>query len=83
MTRDTILTAMRTFVQENFLYTNPDLQVDEKDSLLESGIVDSMGVMEIIDFLNETFGVTVPDEDITEDNLGSLAVIADYVLARK
>ncbi|HEU5209060.1 MAG TPA: acyl carrier protein [Longimicrobiales bacterium] len=74
-----IVEAVRAFVEENFLYAKPDFQLHENDSLLGKGIVDSMGIMEVLEFLESRFGISVPADDITEANLGSLSSIAAYV----
>jgi acyl carrier protein len=72
---------VRGYIVDNFLYTRPDFALGEDDALLGNGIIDSMGVMEVIMFLEEVFGVTVNDADITEENLGTVRAIASYVLA--
>jgi acyl carrier protein len=77
-----ILESVRAYIQENFLYMRPDLEFGDEDSLLGAGIVDSMGVMEVIAFLEDEFGVVVADEDITEENLGTLKAIARYASER-
>jgi len=81
MNRDEILARLRAFVEENFLYMRPDFELRNDASLLGNGIVDSMGVMEMIAFLEEEFGVVVDDVDITEENIGCLDAIANYVIA--
>lgn len=83
MTRDEILTRLRAFVDETFLYMRPDFELGADDSLMGNGIVDSMGVMEVIAFVDEELGVVVADTDVTEQNLGTLNAIASYVLAHK
>ena len=82
MTRAEIVSRLRTFVTDNFLYMRPDLELDNDDSLMGKGIVDSMGVAEMIYFLEEEFGVVVADDEITEENLGSVNAITAYVSAR-
>lgn len=82
MTRGEIVSKVRAFVGESFLYMRPEFVLGADDSLLGSGVVDSMGVMEMIEFLEEEFGVVVDDRDITEENLGTLNAIAGYVAAR-
>ena len=74
-----VLTRTRAYVQETFLYMRPDFVLGDEDRLLERGVIDSMGVMELLAFLRTEFGVVVADEDITESNLGTLADIARYV----
>lgn len=83
MTRDEILTRLRAFVDETFLYMRPDFELGADDSLMGNGIVDSMGVMEVIAFVDEELGVVVADTDVTEQNLGTLNAIASYVLAHQ
>jgi acyl carrier protein len=82
MERFEILQRTRTYIADNFLYTRPDLHVDPSDSLLDSGILDSMGIMELVAFLQEEFGIPVEDDEITEENLDSLNAIVEFV-ARK
>ena len=82
MNSTAIVSKVRDFVTENFLYARPDFVLGDSDKLLGSGIVDSMGVMEIVVFLEEQFGIAVDDADITEENLGSLQAIAEYVGSR-
>lgn len=73
---------VRDFITENFLYARPDFELGDADPLLGRGIVDSMGVMEIVVFIEEQYGLQVDDADITEENLGSLNAITAYVTSR-
>lgn len=73
---------VRTYIEDNFLYMRADVELDDDASLLGDGIVDSMGVMEIIAFLEDEFGVIVADEEITEENLGTVNAIARYATAK-
>jgi acyl carrier protein len=82
MTTADVMDKTHAYLLENFLYMRPDFVVGETDSLLRLGIIDSLGVMELVQFLDAAFGVTVDDDEITEDNLGSLAAIARFVVRR-
>jgi acyl carrier protein len=82
MTAEHIIDRTRAYIVENFLYMRPDFRLGETDSLLERGIIDSMGVMELVAFMESEFGVTVGDDDVTEENLGSLRAIGGFVSAR-
>lgn len=82
MSANVVLEQVRDFITENFLYARPDFDLQDSDPLLGKGVVDSMGVMEVVVFLEEQFGLEVDDADITEENLGSVAAIAAYVAAR-
>lgn len=83
VTDNTIAQTLRSFIQENFLYMRPDLQYADDDSLLAKGVIDSLGVMEIVGFLEEHFEMTVEQDDVTEQNFGSVAAIARYVAAKR
>lgn len=71
--------SIRTFLARNFLLSDEPLPVGDDDSLMDHGIVDSTGVLELILFLEETFGVTVPDHEAVPRNLDSVARIAAFV----
>ena len=73
---------VRRFIFENFLYMRPDYQLGNDEPLLGNGVIDSLGVMELITFVEESFGVQVADADVTEDNFGSVAAIASYVKSK-
>jgi acyl carrier protein len=83
MNEAVITDRLREYIVENFLYTHGDYRLGDDDALLAKGIIDSMGVMEVIAFLEEEFGVVVPDQDVTIDNLGSIRRIASYVVAAR
>ena len=74
-----ILTQVREFVEREFLYMRPGFKLGDADNLMKAGVVDSMGVLEVMSFLETTFGVTPTDDEITETNLGSLQAIARFV----
>jgi len=77
-----VLARTRTYIQETFLYMRPAFVLGDDDGLLEKGVIDSMGVLELIGFLQTQFAIVIRDEDVTEENFGTLADIARYVVAR-
>ena len=79
MTEQDARNSVRAFIRENFLYTRPDFHFADEDSLLRKGVVDSLGVTEVIGFVEQTWSLEVPDEDVTEGNFGTVAGIARYV----
>ena len=82
MTQAEIRERVWAYIVENFLYMRPNLQVDPDDSLLRKGVFDSLGVMEVIAFIEESFGIAVEQEEVTEANFGSLNAITRYVAAK-
>ncbi len=74
-----VRTAIAGYIRENFLYARPDYSLRDDARLLDEGIVDSMGAVELVAFLEDQFGVAIPDDEITEDNFGTIASIAGFV----
>lgn len=50
-----------------------------EDDMLSSGIVDSLGILQIVAFIDERFGIQVPDEDVVYENFHSIKALADYL----
>ena len=78
-----IKSRVRAFVQENFLYAMPDFELGDDDRLLERGVIDSMGVAEMIAFVETELGISTSDDEVSEANYGSLTAIARFVLAKQ
>jgi acyl carrier protein len=70
---------MRAYIEENFLYLHPGIDVKDGDDFLTLGIVDSLGFVELVEEVQSRYGVTVEDVEITEENFGSIDAISDYV----
>lgn len=79
---DAIVAEVRRFVVDNFLFGQDDGGLRPADSLLEKGIVDSTGVLELAQFLETRYGVKIADEEFVPENLDSLERVAGFV-ARK
>jgi acyl carrier protein len=72
---------VRQFIVSNFLY-GQERSFSDGDSFMGEGIVDSTGVLQLVEFLEETYGITVEDEELIPENLDSLNNVSAY-LARK
>ena len=70
---------IRDFIVENFLFGVPDDRLGDDDSLLERGVLDSTGVMELVAFLEKTYEILVEDEELDPENLDSIVRISTYV----
>jgi acyl carrier protein len=73
---------VRDFVTSNFYVADPK-SLEDRTSLLDQGIIDSTGVLEVIMFIESTFGVTVEDSEMLPENLDSIERIARYVGRKK
>lgn len=70
--------TIREYVIENFLFGDAS-QLEDDTSFLEHGIIDSTGILELIAFLEETYGIKVEDEELIPENLDSLKKVVQYV----
>ena len=73
---------VRTFVTSNFYVADPS-QLRNSESLLDSGVMDSTGVLEVIAFIEETFSITVEDAEMLPENLDSIDNITNFVVRKK
>ncbi len=67
------------FIRENFIAGRTDTGLAPEDSLIESGVIDSTGVLELVMFLEETFSITVEDDELVPENLDSIDRIAAFL----
>ena len=74
---------IRGYIEENFLYLHPGVEIKDDDDLLAMGIVDSLGFVELVEEVQARFGVTVEDIEITEENFGSIAAIDVFVESKR
>ncbi len=70
------------FFEENFMIELGN-GFGEDDSFLESGIIDSTGVLELVTFLEDDLGIKVKDDEIVPDNLDSLNNLEAYIKSKK
>ena len=71
--------TIRTYIAENILFSDNGYPHADDTSFLEEGIVDSMGIMELVMFVDESFGITVEDEELVPDNFDSVSQLAAYI----
>jgi acyl carrier protein len=78
----TIEGQIRDYIASNMLFSDNGYPYDDSTSFLEEGIVDSTGVLELILFVEECFGVQVADEDVTPANFDSVTQLATYIRSK-
>lgn len=74
-------TVLKEFIREKMM-NNPNGEVDESENLLAAGIIDSLGILQLVTFIEEKFGIEIPDEDVTIENFHSLESLTAYVASR-
>jgi acyl carrier protein len=75
-------TTIRTFVIERLAPAVGLSSLGDEDDLIDSGVVDSLGIFQLIAFLEERFGIKIGDEEITPENFGTVAAIDRLVSSR-
>ena len=70
---------IRSFIETNFVLFDEEQALGDDDSLLETGWIDSTGVLELVTFLESTFDLQLTDEDLVPQNLDSISRIAAFV----
>lgn len=81
LTETQIIAHVREYLAREFLYMRPSFRIGDDDDLIATGVIDSMGVLELILFLEESLHIVVADDEINSQNLGSLRAIARFVTA--
>ena len=67
------------YIQNNLLSGKGEIELSPEDDLLASGLIDSMGVMRLVGFVEETFKIKIPPEDIVIENFMDVKAITNYV----
>lgn len=75
----TVSERLKDFVLTSFLFGDESRMPTEDESLLQSGILDSTGVLELIEFIEESFGIQVSESETVPENLGSLNALTRYI----
>jgi len=78
-----ITTPIKEFIAENFLFREDRESIPENESLIETNIIDSTGVLEMVSFLEQQFGISIADTEIVPENLDSIAAITAYVSRKR
>ncbi len=74
---------IRQFIIEQFLFGQGGQDLADDDSFLEKGIIESTRVLELITFIEETYTITVEDEEIIPENLDSINILVDFITRKQ
>ena len=72
-------TKVRRFIEDNFLFRDDRGALSDSESLLDAGLIDSTGILELVAFLEAEFAIQMADADIVPANLDSIKTIVGYV----
>lgn len=74
---------VRGFIVENFLYGLDDGGLKDTVSFLSNGLIDSTGVLELVSFVEKTYGIVVKDEELIPDNFDSVNNLMNFIMSKK
>ncbi len=78
----TMSATLRNFIAENLLYSDDGFAYSDDASFLEEGIINSLGVIELVLFVEQQCGVPVDDQDVTPENFDSITRLTNYMLRK-
>ena len=76
MDKETTTSKIKTFLARQFPLTK---NVGNNEPLLKNGLIDSLGILEVVTFVENEFGIVVSDEELVPDNFGSVHSVANFV----
>ncbi len=77
------IAVIRAFIFESFLFDANDDALQNDTSFLEQGIIDSTGILELVDWLEERFAISVEDDELVPENLDSVNALAAFIDKKK
>ncbi|MFL5732342.1 MAG: acyl carrier protein [Chloroflexia bacterium] len=81
MPEDKIESEIRTFLVDNFIFDST-IELGTESSLMENGIVDSTGILEVLMWVESTFGIHVEDSEVLPENFDSIGSMTRYVVRK-
>lgn len=81
--RNGMVETVRKYILHNFLFTDDESVLSNRESLIQKGVIDSTGALEVINFLEDTFGIRVEDAEMVPENLDSVDCIVQYVWSKQ
>lgn len=78
-----IETKIKDYIAKNLLFSEEGYTYADDVSFLQEGIIDSLGVMELVEFVQKEFGIKVEQTEVTPENFDSVAKLAAFVKTKK
>ena len=74
--------VIRQYISDNFLFRNSAQTLSDSDSLMERRLLDSMGVLEMVTFLESRFSIRIHDDEMLPQNMDSITRISKFVWSK-
>lgn len=76
-------TRIERFIRAELIDPAEEINLLEEENLLVTGVIDSLGVIRLVEFIEDELAIVVPPQDITLQNFRNLTAMRDYLLRRK
>lgn len=70
---------LRAYIEQNFLYMHPGVELRNDEDMLAKGVIDSLGFVEIVEEIQDRYSIEILDVEITEENFGSIDAISAFI----
>ena len=70
---------LRAYIEQNFLYLHPGVELKNDEDMLAKGVIDSLGFVEIVEEIQDRYSIEILDVEITEENFGSIDAISAFI----
>ena len=70
---------LHKFITENFMFAMDDTRLSDDESLVEKGLIDSTGILELVSFLEERYSIKIHDNELVQENLDSINALARFL----
>ena len=70
---------IRDFISRNFLFSDKGFQLGDDASFLEGGVIDSLGIIELVAFVEKQYGISVADHELLPNNFDSVSKLSSYI----
>ncbi|PIE23334.1 MAG: acyl carrier protein [Planctomycetota bacterium] len=74
---------LRDFIVETFLFGEDDPNLLNDSSFIELGVIDSTGVLEVVEFVEDSFGLSVADDELVPENFDSIGQLSEFICSKK
>lgn len=82
-TNDSVAVRIRDYLSEDFLFSDQGFRYGDDASLVESGIIDSFGIAELVTFVEEEFGIVLAEDELVPDNLDSVSKLTAFIIGKQ
>jgi acyl carrier protein len=82
VSHEQIKTSIKSFIAHHFFFNSDSFSLGDTTSFIDSGIIDSTGILELIHFIQKEFKINVEDHEMLPENLDSLKAIAEFVIRK-